>query len=58
MKLSKLIYIVAIVIVGAWLLGLILKAAAWLISGLVYLAGIVIATGLVYSYFENKKRQK
>ncbi len=58
MKLSRLIFVIAAIIVGAWLLGLILRAAAWIISALVGLAAIIVIIGVVSAYFENKKRQK
>ena len=55
MKLSRLIFIIAAVIVGVWLLGLLLKFAAWLINGLLYVAAVVVIIGLVSAYFDSRK---
>lgn len=57
MKLSQLIFTIASVIIAVWLLGLIFKFAAWLISGLLYVAAIVVAIGLVMAYIESRKRR-
>lgn len=56
MKLSRLIFIIAAIIVAVWLLGLVLKLAAWLISGLFYVAAIVVIIGLVSMYFDKNKK--
>lgn len=57
MKLSQLIFTIASIIIGVWLLGLIFKFAAWLISGLLYVAAIVVAVGLVMAYVESRKKK-
>ena len=57
MKLSQLIFVIAVVVIGAWLLGVIFRIAAWLIHGLLYVAAIVVIVGLILAYLENKKRQ-
>lgn len=57
MKITRLIFIIAAIIIGAWLLGLVFKLAAWLISGLVYVAAIVVAIGLISAYIEGRKKK-
>ena len=57
MKISQLIFLIATVIVGVWILGLVFKLAAWLISGLLYVAAIVVVIGLVMAYIENRKQR-
>ena len=57
MKLSRLIYTIACIIVIVWLLGLVFRFAAWLINGLLYVAAIVVIVGLIASYFERQKHQ-
>lgn len=56
MKLSRLIFIIAIVIVGVWLLGLIFKAAAWLINGLIYIAAFVVIIGLISMFMKSRHK--
>lgn len=58
MKLTRLVFLIAAVIIGVWLLGLVFKLAAWLINGLVYIAAIVVIIGLVSAYLENKRTIK
>lgn len=55
MKLSKLIFSIASIIVVVWLLGLVFRFAAWLISGLLYVAAIVVAIGLIMAYIESRR---
>lgn len=55
MKVSRLIYIIALVIVGVWVLNLIFRFAAWLISGLLYVAAIVVIIGLIAQFVERRK---
>jgi len=56
MKTSRLIFLVAAVVIGVWLLGLILKLAAWLINGLLYIAAIVVIIGLISVYIDSRKK--
>jgi len=58
MKLSRLIFIVAIVIVGFWVLSLLFKAAAWLINGLIYVAAFVVIVGLISAYISSRQAPK
>lgn len=54
-KLTQLIFAISAVIVGFWLLALLFKVAAWIISGLLYVAAIVVVIGLVSAYFQGNK---
>lgn len=58
MKITRLIFIIAAVIVAAWLLSLIFKLAAWVISGLVSVAAIIVIIGLVAGFVESRKTPK
>ncbi len=58
MKITRLIFAIAVIIVAVWLLGLILKLAAWLISGLFYVAAIIVIIGLISLYIESKKQKQ
>lgn len=58
MKVTRLVFLIAAVIVGAWLLGLVFKLAAWLINGLLYVAAIIVIIGLVSAYLESRKSKK
>lgn len=55
MRLARLLFIVAIIILAVWLLGNLLKFAAWLISGLAYVAALVVVIGLVVMYFDRRR---
>lgn len=56
MKLSRLIFIIAVIIVGVWLLGLLFKLAAWFISSLLYIAAVIVIIGLVRYWWEGRKK--
>lgn len=56
MKLSRLIFIIAIIIVGVWVLGLLFKLTAWFISSLLYIAAIIVIIGLVRYWWEGRKK--
>lgn len=58
MKITRLIYVIALIIIAAWLLSLVFKLAAWLINGLIYVAAIVIIIGLIASFIESRKKSK
>lgn len=55
MKASRLIFLIAAVVVGVWLLSLVFKLAAWLINGLLYVAAIVVIIGLISAYIDSRK---
>ena len=46
----KLVITVAAVIVGAWLLMLAFRFAAWLIDGLIGIAAVVIVVAIIYRF--------
>lgn len=56
-KLPQLIFSIAAVVVGVWLLGLVFKLAAWIINGLLYVAAIVVIIGLVSAYLQGRKQK-
>ena len=56
MKLSRVIFIIAAIIVGVWLLGLLFKLAAWFISSLLYIAAVIVIIGIVSYWWENRKK--
>lgn len=55
MKLSKLIIIIAAIIVGAWCIGLLFRLTAWLLNGLVGVAAIVLVIALIYRWIKGAK---
>lgn len=57
MKLSRLILTIAIVIIAAWLFGVVLKLAAWIINGLLSLAAIVVIIWLIMVFIESRKQK-
>lgn len=58
MKLSRVIFVIAAIIVGVWLLGLLIKLAAWFINSLLYIAADIVIIGLIRMYFEKRKNAK
>lgn len=54
MKLTRLVFTSAVIIVAVWALGLALKLAAWLISGLFYVAAIIVIIGIISAFIESK----
>lgn len=57
MKLSRVIFVIAAIIVGVWLLGLLFKLAAWFISSLLYIAAAIVIIGIVRYWWESRKKQ-
>lgn len=57
MKISKLIYAIAVIIVLVWVLGWVFKFAAWLINGLLYVAAIIVIIGLIVNFMERRKNK-
>jgi predicted MFS family arabinose efflux permease len=57
MKVSRLIFVIASIIIGVWLLGLVFRFAAWLINGLLYVAAIVVIVGLIAAFIEQRKNK-
>jgi c-di-AMP phosphodiesterase-like protein len=58
MSFSKLIYTIAALIVGVWLLGIIFRFAAWLVSGMLYIALFVFIIGLILQFGEQQRLKK
>lgn len=58
MKLSRLLFIIAAIIIGVWLFGLLLRIGAWLFSGLLYIAAIIVIIGVVRYWWESRKKTK
>ena len=58
MKLSRLLLTIALVVIGAWLLGLVFRFAAWLINGLLYVAAIVVIVWLISLFFERRSKPR
>lgn len=56
MKLSRVIYIIAAIIVGVWLFGLAIKLAAWLINSLLYIAAVIVIIGIVRTWWESRHK--
>lgn len=56
MKLSRVVFVIAAIIVGVWLLGLLFKLAAWLISSLLYIAAVIVIIGIARSWWESRKK--
>ena len=53
-SLTRLIITIAIIIVGAWLVMLAFKVAAWLINGLVGVAAVIIIAAIIYRFTIQK----
>ena len=53
-SLTRLIISIAIIIIGAWLVMLAFKVAAWLINGLVGIAAVIIIAAVIYRFAVQK----
>ncbi len=58
MKLSRVIFTIAAIIVGVWLIGLAIKLAAWVINSLLYIAAVIVIIGIVRMWWESRKNPK
>ena len=58
MSFPKLVYSIAVLIIIAWVLSMVFRLAAWLISGLLYVAVLVVIIGLISQFISQKKRRK
>lgn len=58
MKLSRVIFVIAAIIVGVWLVGLAIKLATWVINSLLYIAAVIVIIGIVRMWWENRKKSK
>lgn len=57
MKLSRVLFLIAAVIVGVWLLGLVFRLAAWLISSFLYVAAVIVVIGIIHYWWTQRGRQ-
>lgn len=55
MKLPRVLFIIGAIIIGVWVLGLLFKLAAWVISGLLYIAAIIVIIGLISMYIDSRR---
>ena len=58
MSFPKLVYSIAVLIIIAWVLSMVFRLAAWLISGLLYVAVLVVIIGLIAQFISQKKQRK
>lgn len=58
MSFPKLVYSIAVLIIIAWVLSMVFRLAAWLISGLLYVAILVVIIGLIAQFISQKKQRK
>jgi len=56
MKLSRVIFIIAAIIVGVWLFGFAIRLAAWFINSLLYIAAVIVIIGIVRHWWESRKK--
>lgn len=55
MKLSRVIFIIAAVIVGVWVLGLLIRLVGWVFESLLYIAAIIVIIGVLRYWWEKRK---
>lgn len=58
MKLSRLIFIIAAIIVGVWVFGLLLRIGAWIVSSLFYIAAVIVIIGIIRYWWESRKKSQ
>ena len=58
MKFTSELFVIATVILIAWVTGLIFKAATWVLNGLVSVAAIIVIIGLITLYIKSKNKKK
>ena len=56
-RLTQLIFTIAVIVVGVWLLALVFRLAIWMINGLLYVAAVVIIVGLISAYVQGRKQK-
>ena len=56
-RLTQLIFTIAVIVVGVWLLALVFRLATWMINGLLYVAAVVIIVGLIRAYVQGRKQK-
>lgn len=57
MKITRLVFITAAIVIGVWILGLLFKLAAWVIESLLYISAIIVIIGLISAYIESRKKE-
>ena len=55
MKITNVLFTVAIIILVAWVIGLVFKFTAWVLNGLVGIAAIIFIIGLITMYVKSKR---
>ena len=55
MKITNVLFTVAIIILVAWVIGLVFKFTAWVLNGLVGIAAIIFIIGLITMYVKSKQ---
>ena len=55
MKITNVLFTVAIIILVAWVIGLVFKFTAWMLNGLVGIAAIIFIIGLITMYVKSKR---
>ena len=55
MKITNVLFTVAIIILVAWVIGLVFKFTAWMLNGLVGIAAIIFIIGLITMYVKSKQ---
>ena len=55
MKITNVLFTVAIIILVAWVIGLVFKFTAWMLNGLVGIAAIIFIIGLIAMYVKSKR---
>ena len=56
-RLTQLIFTIAVIVVGVWLLAIVFRLATWMINGLLYVAAVVIIVGLISAYVQGRKQK-
>ena len=55
MKITNVLFTIAIIILVAWVIGLVFKFTAWMLNGLVGIAAIIFIIGLITMYVKSKQ---
>ena len=55
-RFTRLAFNIAAIVIAVWILGLIFKLATWIITGLLYVAAVVVIIGLIAAFINKNKR--
>ena len=55
MKITNVLFSIAIVVLIAWVIGMVFKFAAWILNGLVGVAAIIVIIGLIAMFIQSKR---